>query len=147
MVEAKNLNYDQAIARIEEKYIGNITHYLRTGKLNHSNKNYMEVYDIVLSQCDEQDNAQKLFEYYTRTCMKYIREEILPVLRQASGAQFLKLYTEQWKKYTLLVHYVAKILNYLDRYHLKNANMNSLAANALQIFQDECFTTQKDVLR
>jgi len=55
----------------------------------------------------------------------------MPTVRQKSGAAFLKEYTEQWRKYTLLVHYVAKIFNYLDRYHLKNSNMNSLAANAL----------------
>ena len=39
------------------------------------------------------------------------------------------------------------MFNYLDRYYLKNTNMQSLAQSALQFFKEKCFTVIQDQLR
>lgn len=34
---------------------------------------------------------------------------------------FLAEYIKYWAKYTIFVHSMSKVMNYLDRFHLKNA--------------------------
>ena len=39
-----------------------------------------------------------------------------------------------------------KMFSYLDRYYLKNSNMQSLAMSALLFFKEKCFTQMTDKL-
>lgn len=40
-----------------------------------------------------------------------------------------------------------KMFNYLDRYYLKNSNMQSLAMSALVFFKEKCFNEVSEDLR
>ena len=49
--------------------------------------------------------------------------------------EFLAEYIKYWDKYTIFVHSMSKVMNYLDRFHLKNAGDQSLTQTSLQIFR------------
>lgn len=51
----------------------------------------------------------------------------------------LKEFVRQWDNHKMLVYWMRKIFNYLDRYYLKNGNMESLCQTGLKIFKEQVF--------
>ena len=102
---------------------------------------------MVLRLCDDLDKAKDLNEYYKKTLHDHISNSILPNLRKLKDEFLLKEFVRQWQNYTILVHFMRKMFNYLDRYYLKNCNMSSLAMSALVFFKDKCFTELTEPLR
>jgi hypothetical protein len=96
-------------------------------------------YSVVLKLCDEFDMASAMLEYFKKRLLQHINQTIIPVLKDKDEETFLKLFIQQWKNYTILVHFMRKIFSYLDRYHLKNTSSMSLAATALNQFKENCF--------
>jgi hypothetical protein len=44
---------------------------------------------------------------------KYISDNIIPAFNSLRGMDLLKDYVRQWKNFTILVHFMRKLLNYL----------------------------------
>jgi len=67
--------------------------------------------------------------------------------KKGASAQFLAEYNTLFKKYTLMVFTLYKIFCYLDKYFLKNANMQSLTEKALDLFRAKVFNKFIEDLR
>lgn len=80
----------------------------------------MACYAQVLRMCDEFDKAKDLNQYYIDTLKNYISSKIVPNLNSKKGDQLLTEFVKEWQNYTVLVHFLRKMFNYLDRYYLKN---------------------------
>ncbi len=94
---------------------------------------------MVLSLCDELDKAKDLNDYYNKTLKDHIKHTVVPKISTQTGDALLKEFVRQWNNYTILVHFMRKMFNYLDRYYLKNSSLQSLAMAALCYFRDLCF--------
>jgi hypothetical protein len=70
---------------------------------------------MVLKLCDELDKAPDLHDYFQRKMESYISDIIIPQFRQKKGMDLLQNYVKQWKNFTILVHFLRKMLNYLVR--------------------------------
>jgi len=46
---------------------------------------------------------------------EYIVNNIIPKFNELSGMILLENYVKQWKSFTILVHFMRKLLNYLVR--------------------------------
>ena len=76
---------------------------------------------MVLKLCDELDKAADLNVYFKETLTKHIERVVLPELRKKKEEVLLKDYVKEWKDYTILVHFMRKMFNYLVRYpHFTN---------------------------
>ena len=71
---------------------------------------------IVLRICDELDKAKELNEYFKKTLSEHIRTEVLPTLQKLKQDVLIREFVRQWKDFTILVHYMRKMFNYLVRY-------------------------------
>jgi cullin 1 len=127
--------------------VSGIYKYLETGVIKNQYKKFMQVYNIVINISDEHDKAKDLVDYFRRTCKNYIKDTIVPQVLNRQGPELIREFTKNWKNFTLLVYFLAKILHYLDRYYLKNANLQSLQQNALQLFNEQCFKNIQNQLR
>jgi len=78
---------------------------------------------------------------------RQIKDVILKELHNKNDETLVKFYVKHWKRFTICVHYMRKLLDYLNRYHLKNNNGVNLATTALNLFRDQCFASIKDRLR
>mmetsp|Transcript_8828 Transcript_8828/g.6568 ORF Transcript_8828/g.6568 Transcript_8828/m.6568 type:complete len:107 (+) Transcript_8828:156-476(+) len=96
---------------------------------------------MVLKLCDENDKAKDLNDYFRNTLLAHISQRIVPTLKKLRDDSLLKEFVRQWQNYTILVHFMRKMFNYLDRYYLKNTNMQTLAMSSLQFFKDNCFAS------
>jgi cullin 1 len=102
---------------------------------------------MVLRLCDENDKAKELNDYFRTTLQDHISKTIVPRLQNLKEEILLQAFVKQWNNYTILVHFMRKMFNYLDRYYLKNTNMQALAMSSLQFFKEKCFTVLQDNLR
>lgn len=68
---------------------------------------------VVLKVCDELDKAKELHEYFKAKLIKHIKDNVLSQLENKEEDVLLKLYIQEWKDYTILVHFMRKMFNYL----------------------------------
>lgn len=68
---------------------------------------------MVLRLCDELDKAEDLHGYFQKMMKNYIDENIIPKFNRLRGMELLTDYVRQWKNFTILVHFMRKLLNYL----------------------------------
>jgi hypothetical protein len=71
---------------------------------------------MVLRLCDELDKAAELNVYFKETLQKHIDKTVLPDLRKKKEDVLIKDFVKEWKDYTILVHYMRKMFNYLVKY-------------------------------
>ena len=68
---------------------------------------------VVLKVCDELDKAKELHDYFREKLTKHIKNNVLTELDNKNDELLLKIYIKEWKAYTILVHFMRKMFNYL----------------------------------
>lgn len=53
---------------------------------------------------------------------------------------------KHWKRFINYVRFIIKVFVNLNRFYLKNNNLDNLATTALYLFKDNCFASIKDRL-
>ena len=71
---------------------------------------------MVLRLCDELDRAKELNDYFRETLIKHIEKTVVPELKKKKEEVLIKDFVKEWKDYTILVHFMRKMFNYLVRY-------------------------------
>ena len=67
----------------------------------------------ILDLCDQHDKAKDLCDYFKQTLVNYIQQKILPSLKSLDESDLLTVFVKQWQNYTILVHFMRKMFNYL----------------------------------
>ena len=73
---------------------------------------------MVLRLCDELDKAKELNDYFKDTLVQHIEKSVLPELKKKKEEILIQDFVKEWKDYTILVHFMRKMFNYLVRYIL-----------------------------
>lgn len=68
---------------------------------------------MVLKLCDELDKAAELNTYFKKTLTDHIEKTVVPDLKKKKEDVLLRDFVKEWKDYTILVHYMRKMFNYL----------------------------------
>ena len=100
----------------------------------------MKTYNCVVKLSDEYNISEDLYRLYKEKIEAYIKiieDGIKPKVGDAH--EFLEKNNTYWSKYTLMVNSMNKVMNYLDRFHLKNAGDCSLTQTSLQLFRYNIF--------
>ena len=88
---------------------------------------------MVLTLCDELDKAKDLNDYYNKTLQDHIKKTVVPKISLQGGAALLKEFVRLWNNYTILVHFMRKMFNYLVRKLMElNQNKGSVLPEELQ---------------
>ena len=121
----QQIDLDKGLKIVHDDYVLKIIEYLKTKKLDQSHKNYIKCYSyisfpfnhfrMVLRLCDELDKAKELNEYFKETLTTHIKKTVVPELAQLSDEVLITNFVRQWKDFTILVHYLRKMFNYLVR--------------------------------
>ena len=118
------ISLENGLKIVDEVYVQNIIRYLKTKQLDKSHKNYIKCYSyyftylycfvsMVLRLCDELDKAEDLNKYFKKTLIEHIEKTVIPELKKKKEDLLLKDFVKEWKDYTILVHYMRKMFNYL----------------------------------
>lgn len=65
----------------------------------------------------------------------------------SDSKEFLIEYIRQWRNYTIFIYSLNKVMQYLDRFHLKNQGDLSLTETSLNLFRDKIFQNRLNDLR
>jgi len=143
-----NLEYmtvDQGLELIEVKRVQPLLKYLKTGVFeNKTNITFMEAYSVVVQFGDQQQHSYKLYQYYKTVISNYCQECVV-TMTGLTGEELLKRLAELWEKQTILVFWMQRVFQYLDRFFTKNNNeYPDLFSAALNTFNETVYGIVKD---
>ena len=77
-----------------------------------------------------------LYDRY-RTCISdYLKELVVVALKEKQGDGLLMEAVKRWRDHQLVVRYMVKLFNYLDRYYTKHNNRDDLRSVGLKCYQE-----------
>ena len=133
-------NITEELSQIKSSLIENVLKYLETGKFeNRTNAVYVNAYSKVLELADIDENGKHLYRYYKNIIQRYTTCVVKAELLFLRGVDLLKKLALRWQNHKMLVYWMRKIFNYLDRYYIKNANEDCLFLAGVKIFKEEVF--------
>lgn len=106
---------------INENYVKKLLEFLR-GESNRvtTNREYMKVYQLIIYQCDTNDNNEQIYDIFEEFVSDYLRNEVLPLLTGANGERLLNNLVKVWNDYVIYSKMMDRSFEYLNRYYLKN---------------------------
>jgi cullin 1 len=88
-----------------------------------------------------------LYERYQKSIIKYLREVVVENLKTKQGDGLLLEAVKRWRDHRIIVRWMQKVFDYLDRYYTKHNNRDSLKDVGLKCFQESCYQTVKDDMK
>ena len=85
-----------------------------------TNVEFMKVYNMVLYQCDQEDNNNHLYGYFEKIVNGYLVNELIPFTQGKIGQGMLDAFVKCWSDFTMFSKLVERMFDYLNRYYLKN---------------------------
>jgi len=80
--------------------------------------------------------TELLYDRY-RTCISdYLKELVVVALKEKQGDGLLMEAVKRWRDHQLVVRYMVKLFNYLDRYYTKHNNRDDLRSVGLKCYQE-----------
>ena len=89
------------------------------------------------------DYSAELYARYGQAFSAYIAERVLPALRGHSGEFLLGELWTRWSNHKLMVRWLSRFFNYLDRYYIARHTMHALPEVGLKRFRDEVYERVK----
>jgi len=135
------MTVEQGLELIQEERVAPLLKYLKTGAFeNKTNMTFMKAYSVVVQFADKEPTAPKLYAYYTKVISDFCTE-VMPQLKVLTGEEFLRKLAELWQKQTILVFWMQRVFQYLDRLFIKKNR--SLFTVALLAFQEIVYAPLK----
>lgn len=89
------------------------------------------------------DYSPQLYERYRQSFNDYITAKVLPALREERDEQMLRALVKRWENHKVMVRWLSRFFNYLDRYYVTRHSLNKLNVVGLVAFRDLVFAELK----
>ena len=89
------------------------------------------------------DFSQQLYERYREAFNEYIASVVLPALNEKSGEFMLKELVRRWDDHKVMVRWLSRFFNYLDRYYIQRHNLAQLKDVGSLCFRDLVYAKLK----
>lgn len=135
------LSFEQAAALIQTDYVDRVFGFLN-GKYQQvtTSKNFVKIHEVVMNQCDTQDNGGKLYQYFQQIIKDYIEKEALIYIRQqADRGLLMQAFVKIFDDFAMLAKLMDRMFDYLNRYYLKNYALKMLGVTAMELFVNKCY--------
>ena len=117
----EEIRIDECRQLINDNFVSKLLGYLRGDSLKVStNEEYMKVYQLIIFQCDTNDNNEQIYNIFEYFVAQYLDGEIGPMLRPLQGERLLTSLCKVWAGYVIYSKMMDRTFEYLNRYYLKN---------------------------
>ena len=141
-------NFPDAERFIQTNYVDKVLAFLNgTSDRVTNNSDYMKVYNLMLYQCDQEDNNNHLYNYFERIINSYIVDHLIPFTKGKQGEQMLEAFVKCWQNFSMFSKLMEKMFDYLNRYYLKNQCLPQLGEKCMSYYKDIYYDRQKNELR
>ncbi|KAA8490321.1 Cullin-1 [Porphyridium purpureum] len=113
-------------------------------------QDWMLIYTTVYNMCTQRHPAsyvEELYEHVRGAMCSYLNRTALPSLKKVHGPFMLDELVRRWNNHYIMVRWIKKIFDYLDRFHVKRAEKLPLQALGSQCFLQEVFLQVKGDVR
>ena len=93
------------------------------------------------------DFSQQLYERYREAFNEYIASVVLPALDEKSGEFMLKELVRRWDDHKVMVRWLSRFFNYLDRYYIQRHNLAALKDVGALCFRDLVYAKLKNTAK
>mmetsp|Transcript_11025 Transcript_11025/g.19100 ORF Transcript_11025/g.19100 Transcript_11025/m.19100 type:complete len:748 (-) Transcript_11025:342-2585(-) len=107
---------------------------------------YMNLYTTIYNMCTQKpphDYSEQLYSKYKDAFTTYITEKVLPSLREHHDEILLRELYRRWNNHKLMVRWLSRFFNYLDRYYVLRHSLHPLKDVGLICFRDHVYVAMK----
>jgi cullin 1 len=101
---------------------------------------YTTCYDMC-TQKPPHDYSEALYKKYKEVFEEYIDSVCIPALKSRSGEFLLRELDLRWKNHDIMVRWMSRFFNYLDRYYIARHSYASLKDVGMTCFRDRVYKT------
>ncbi|CAM8911872.1 hypothetical protein QQ045_031817 [Rhodiola kirilowii] len=115
-----------------------------------SSEDYMMLYTTIYNMCTQKpphDYSQQLYDKYKLAFEDYIRESVLPSLREKHDEFMLRELVRRWGNHKIMVRWLSRFFYYLDRYFIARRSLPPLHDVGLICFKELVYEVVKDKVR
>lgn len=110
------------------------------------NKQFMALYKIIYDLCivPKGNFSKTLYSKYIEVTSKYLTDNVLPDLVEASGVILLKKLANHWDTHVnIFVKWLGKWFRYLDQHYVKQYSLETVSAKGESLFKLNVFVPIK----
>lgn len=100
---------------------------------------YMNLYTTIYNMCTQKpphDYSEQLYTKYREAFNSYINDKVMLSLREHRDEVLLKELYRRWQNHKLMVRWLSRFFNYLDRYYVLRHSLHPLKDVGLLCFRD-----------
>lgn len=100
---------------------------------------YILLYTTIYNMCTQKppyDYSQQLYDKYKEAFDEYIKSTVLPALREKHDEFMLRELVKRWANHKVMVRWLSRFFQYLDRYFIARRSLPVLSAVGLTCFRD-----------
>ncbi len=71
------------------------------------------------------DHSEQLYIRYREAFQTYITDSVLPSLHDHHGEHLLRQLVHRWNNHKIMVRWLSRFFNYLDRYYIQRHNLRT----------------------
>ncbi|KAL9234534.1 hypothetical protein vseg_009395 [Gypsophila vaccaria] len=94
-----------------------------------NSEDYMMLYTTIYNMCTQKpphDYSQQLYDNYKQAFVDYLKETVLPSLREKHDEYMLRELVNRWSNHKVMVRWLSRFFHYLDRYFIARRSFPSL---------------------
>ncbi|CAK9878311.1 unnamed protein product [Sphagnum jensenii] len=111
-----------------------------------NSEEYIMLYTTIYNMCTQkppQDYSQQLYDRYRESFEEYINSMVLPALREKHDEFMLRELVKRWDNHKIMVRWLSRFFNYLDRYFIARRSLPALSEVGLMCFRDLVYAEMK----
>eukprot|EP01018_Ginkgo_biloba_P011463 Gb_23722 [translate_table: standard] len=115
-----------------------------------SSEHYAMLYTTIYNMCTQkppQDYSQQLYDRYRESFEEYINSMVLPALREKHDEFMLRELVKRWNNHKIMVRWLSRFFNYLDRYFIARRSLPALNEVGLMCFRDLVYQEMRNNVR
>ncbi|XP_051129469.1 cullin-1-like [Andrographis paniculata] len=104
-----------------------------------NSEDYMMLYTTIYNMCTQKppyDYSQQLYDKYRESFEEYITTTVLPSLREKHDEFLLRELVKRWMNHKIMVRWLSRFFNYLDRYFIARRSLPALREVGLTCFRE-----------
>lgn len=138
---------ERDLVDVRKYQITNLLNYLNTGRFTQSNASFIKAYGKVMDLAGDDYNCEHLYEYYKGVIVAYTDTVVRPDLLNKSGVELIHSLSKRWVNHKILIFWLGKMFNYLDRYYTKQNKLEPLFLAGVTTFKHSLFDNIKHLVK
>lgn len=115
-----------------------------------TSKDYMNMYTMIYNMCTQKpphDYSAQLYERYKESFNSYLASTVMPAMKEKEGESMLRDLVYRWGNHKVMVRWLSRFFNYIDRYYVIRHSLLDLHDVGIQCFRDLVYSELKATVK